>query len=132
VFTNTVGGPLEPSNVLNRFQALLEAAGLLKQRFHDLRHCAASLLVAQGVPMRMVIHALGQSQMASMADHSGRVIQAAHREWPNQRAASSRPGRGDPPHQRLGVARRGAAVVWTVLGQTETMEDPPRPLDTGR
>jgi integrase len=38
VFPNTVGGPLNPSNLRHRsFHALLEPAGLPRIRFHDLR-----------------------------------------------------------------------------------------------
>jgi integrase len=80
VFTNTVCGPLEPSNVLKRFKALLMCAGLPKQRFHDLRHCAAALLIARGVPMRVVMDVLGHSQMATTADLCGHISPAAHRE----------------------------------------------------
>jgi integrase len=54
VFTNVIGGPLEPSNVLKRFKATLRAAGLPEQRFHDLRHYAATFKVAKGVPIRVL------------------------------------------------------------------------------
>jgi integrase len=80
VFTNNCGGPLEPSNVLKRFKATLAAAGLPKQRFHDLRHYAASFLLAHGVPMRVVMDILGHSQMATTADLYAHVMPAAHRE----------------------------------------------------
>lgn len=48
VFTNTIGGPMELSNVLRTFKRHLAAADLPSQRFHDLRHCAASRLLAKG------------------------------------------------------------------------------------
>jgi len=80
VFTNALGGPLEPSNVLKRFQAILAANGLPKQRFHDLRHCAASLLIAQGVPVKVVADILGHSQLATTSDLYGHVYPAAHRD----------------------------------------------------
>src|SRR5918994_1708710 len=79
-FTNANGGPLEPSNVLKRFKATLAAAGLPEQRFHDLRHYAASFLLVQGVPMRVVMDILGHSQMATTADLYSHVMPAAHRE----------------------------------------------------
>lgn len=80
VFTNVLGGPLEPSNVLKRFKATLASAGLPPQRFHDLRHYAATFMVAQGVPMRVVMDILGHSQMATTADLYAHVMPAAHRE----------------------------------------------------
>ncbi len=49
------------SEVTRRFQALLAAAGLPRMRFHDLRHGAASLLLAQGVHPRVIMEMLGHS-----------------------------------------------------------------------
>jgi integrase len=64
VFTSSIGTPLEPSNVTKRLHALLEGAGLPRQRFHDLRHCAASLLLAGGVAPRTIMGILGHSQIS--------------------------------------------------------------------
>ena len=80
IFTNTIGGPLEPSNVLKRFKRLLVAAGLPEQRFHDLRHCAVSLLIAQGVPARVIMDILGHSQISTTMDLYGHIFPAAHRD----------------------------------------------------
>ncbi|HEV2123759.1 MAG TPA: site-specific integrase, partial [Chloroflexota bacterium] len=80
VFTNTIGRPMEPSNVLKTFKKHLAAAGLPEQRFHDLRHAAASLLLAQGVPPRVVMDILGHSQMATTMNLYSHVMPAAHRE----------------------------------------------------
>ena len=63
VFTTTVGTPLDGSTVTHRFQAALEAAGLRRIRFHDLRHTCATLLLAQGVHPRVVMDILGHSQI---------------------------------------------------------------------
>lgn len=80
VFTNANGGPLEPSNVLKRFKSTLRAAGLPERRFHDLRLYAASFLLAQGVPMRVVMDILSHTQMATTADLYSRVMPAAHKD----------------------------------------------------
>ncbi len=64
VFTSTIGTPLEPSNVRRRLHALLKTAGLPRQRFHDLRHCAASLLLAGNVAPRTIMGILGHSQIS--------------------------------------------------------------------
>ena len=61
---STVGTPLEPSNVTHRFQKLLVEANLPRQRFHDLRHCAASLLLAKDVAPRTIMGILGHSQIS--------------------------------------------------------------------
>ena len=48
--------------------ALLEAAGLPRVRFHDLRHSAASLLIAAGVELAEVSKLLGHSELRVTAD----------------------------------------------------------------
>lgn len=68
VFTSTIGTPLDASNVVHRFHRLLKAANLPQVRFHDLRHSCASFLLAQGVPMRMIMETLGHSQISLTAN----------------------------------------------------------------
>ncbi len=80
VFPSTIGTPLEPSNVTKRFQALLERSELPRQRLHDLRHCAASLLFAQKVPARMVMEILGHTQMATTTDLYAHMMDQGRRE----------------------------------------------------
>jgi len=56
VFSTTIGTPLEPRSAVHDFKRLLNKAGLPGTiRFHDLRHSAASLLLAQGVQLRAVM-----------------------------------------------------------------------------
>lgn len=64
VFASSIGTPLDSRNVTTRFQRLLSEAGLPRQRFHDLRHCAASLLLSGGVPARTIMGILGHSQIS--------------------------------------------------------------------
>jgi integrase len=64
VFTSSKGTPLDGPNVNKRLQKLLEQAGLPRQRFHDLRHGCASLLLAAGVPPRTIMGVLGHSQIS--------------------------------------------------------------------
>jgi integrase len=63
VFTTEIGTPLDGDAVGRRLRRLLLDAGLPLVRFHDLRHSAASLLLAQGVAPRVVMDVLGHSQM---------------------------------------------------------------------
>lgn len=67
VFTTGTGTPVEPQNVLRHFHSVRERAGLRHQRFHDLRHCTGSLLIAQGVNPRVVQEILGHSTPAMTA-----------------------------------------------------------------
>lgn len=80
VFTSTIGTPLDPRNLFRAFKALLRRAGLPGCRFHDLRHSAASLLLAQGVPMRAVMELLGHSSMSTTADIYSHVMPAMMRD----------------------------------------------------
>lgn len=71
VFTSTIGTPLQPSNVLRHFHGVLDALKIDRRRFHDLRHTAASLLLAQGATLHEVKEILGHSQIALTADLYG-------------------------------------------------------------
>jgi integrase len=68
VFTSSIGTPMEPANATHRFRSIVRSAGLPETRFHDLRHCCASLLAAQGVPARTVMEVLGHSQLSTTMD----------------------------------------------------------------
>ncbi len=74
VFTNSVGKPIDPTNLLHAFQRLVEAAGLPKMRFHDLRHGAASTLLARGVHPKIVAELLGHSQISITLDTYSHVL----------------------------------------------------------
>jgi integrase len=80
VFTSSIGTPLEPRNLFRSFKTLLRKAGLPDVRFHDLRHSAASLLLAQGVPMRAVMELLGHSNISTTADIYSHVMPAMMRD----------------------------------------------------
>ena len=64
VFTRPDGGPLDGTVVTHQFHRLLDRAQLPQRRFHDLRHSCATLMLAQGVPARVVMDVLGHSQIA--------------------------------------------------------------------
>lgn len=68
VFTMGDGRPVAPDYVNVAFPRLLTKAKLRRVRFHDLRHCCASFLFAQGCEMRLVMEILGHSQIALTAN----------------------------------------------------------------
>ena len=80
VFTSSVGTLFEPRNLSRLFDQLIAAAGVQRIRFHDLRHTCASLLLAQGVPPRVVMDVLGHSQIAITMDLYSHVMPTALRE----------------------------------------------------
>jgi integrase len=63
-----VGAALHPRNVLRVLHSLLETADLPRMRFHDLRHSAASLLLAAGVELAEVSMLLGHSELRVTMD----------------------------------------------------------------
>jgi integrase len=74
VFTSCVGTALEPRNLFRSFKVTLRRAGLPDIRFHDLRHSAASLMLAQGVAIRVVMEVLGHSSICLTADTYSHVM----------------------------------------------------------
>jgi integrase len=69
IFASNVCTPLNPENLAKRsFKPLLEKAGLLEIRFHDLRHTCATLLLGRGVHPKIVQELLGHSTTAMTLD----------------------------------------------------------------
>jgi integrase len=66
VFPNGYGNIMIPHNIAKRsFKRYLVKAGLSREiRFHDLRHTAATLLLASGVNAKVVSEMLGHSNVA--------------------------------------------------------------------
>ena len=80
-FTNPTGGPLEPITLHRDFKRLLRTAELSTDtRFHDLRHTAASLLLAEGIHLRMIMELLGHSSISLTANTYAHVMPAAMRD----------------------------------------------------
>jgi integrase len=80
VFTTEIGTPLEPRNVLRRFEVLAERAGLRGVTLHTLRHSAASFVLAAGTHTKVVQEHLGHSSYAITADIYSHVGPAQQRE----------------------------------------------------
>ena len=80
VFASTIGTPVVARNVTREFAALLVQAGLPKIRFHDLRHSAATLMLAQGVSARVIMETLGHSQIGMTMNLYAHVMPSMQRE----------------------------------------------------
>jgi integrase len=64
MFCNTTGRFLNPESISQLFARTRDRSGLPRIRFHDLRHTHASLLVAHGVPIKVVTERLGHAHPA--------------------------------------------------------------------
>jgi integrase len=85
VFSTGIGTPLDPSSLVKDFKHILKKAALPAIiRFHDLRHSAASLLLAQGVQLRAIMELLGHSTIALTANTYAHVMPAMMQDMANK------------------------------------------------
>ncbi len=80
VFTSTIGTPLDARHVIRRHHAILTAAKIPHLRFHDLRHSAATLLLAQGVSPKYISQLLGHKQVSFTMQTYAHVIRETQQE----------------------------------------------------
>lgn len=80
VFTTTIGTPFDGSNLSHYFTQIVEKAELPAMVFHGLRHTNASLILAQGGDLRLIMHQLGHSQITLTANTYTHVLPALQRE----------------------------------------------------
>ncbi len=72
-----LGDPLAVNNIgVREFARLLKAAKVRRIKFHGLRHTAATLALAAGVPVKTVAHRLGHSKTSITLDLYSHVLPA--------------------------------------------------------
>jgi integrase len=80
VFTTLHGTPYHAATITRAFQAALTRAGLPACRFHDLRHAAATFLLAQGMTLEDVKNLLGHSSITLTSNTYGHVLEQRQRQ----------------------------------------------------
>ena len=65
VFATRHGGPIERTEDWRSWKSILEQAGVRDARVHDARHTAATLLIEQGVHIRVVQEVLGHTRVTT-------------------------------------------------------------------
>ena len=80
VFTSRYGTPINRHNLTRDYKSLLKRVGLPPLRFHDLRHTAASLFLAQNVQPRDLMEILGHSQISLTMNTYSHVMYPALQE----------------------------------------------------
>lgn len=82
VFVDETGDRMKAQYLTCAFPKFLERNGLRRMRFHDLRHSCASLLLANGVPLKHIQEWLGHSDFSTTAniyahlDYSSKISSA--------------------------------------------------------
>jgi integrase len=75
VFTTATGGPIRGNHILQRhFEPLCKELGLPRIRLHDLRHTAASLLLRNRIPAKVVQEMLGHTTISMTLDIYSHVL----------------------------------------------------------
>ena len=68
MFTREDGTPLRPGGVSEHFATVVSRLGLPPVRLHDLRHGAATMLLAAGQPPKVISEMLGHATVAFTMD----------------------------------------------------------------
>ena len=76
VFRTPFGTALDPDNFRHACYRLTESAGLGRWSPHELRHSAASILIAQGVDLKLISELLGHSSIRVTSDVYGHLLDA--------------------------------------------------------
>ncbi|MGB6453876.1 MAG: tyrosine-type recombinase/integrase [Streptosporangiaceae bacterium] len=77
---SSIGTPVEPRNVNRRWDELRRRAGLDWLRLHDLRHGCATLLLAKGVPDRVIMEVLGHAEIGVTMNTYAHVLPVLRQE----------------------------------------------------
>lgn len=80
VIPTSIGTPLNPRNLLRTFYRLIEASGVPKIAFHDLRHTHATLLLSQGINPKIVSERLGHANIKVTLDTYSHVLPNMQKE----------------------------------------------------
>ncbi|MDL4817353.1 tyrosine-type recombinase/integrase [Actinomadura opuntiae] len=117
VFTTPTGEPVNPADVTEQFEQLAMEAGLPPIRLHDLRHGAATFLLAAGYDMKVVQETLRLSSITIAADTYTSLLPQLARQSAEDAAAVILSA--DHP-------KRGRKTVTAMPGHTRPAAEPSR------
>ena len=74
MFRTASGSPINSDSLAKQFKSILELAGLPRIRLYGLRHRAATLALAAGVPPKVISEQLGHASAAFTLDTCAHVL----------------------------------------------------------
>jgi integrase len=102
IFCQPNGKPLRANNIVRRdFKWVLKRAGLPQIRFHDLRHCHATLLLRHGVHPKIVQERLGHATPAFTLQVYSHVLPGLQAEAAEVLGSRLLNGEGSSPGQHF-------------------------------
>ncbi|MEU0099202.1 tyrosine-type recombinase/integrase [Streptomyces sp. NPDC006267] len=99
-FTQEDGSRLHPGKATDLFQRLVAASGLPPIRLHDLRHGAATLMLAADIDIKIMSDTLGHSDTRITRDTYPSVLPHISKSAPPRRPRSSSPSSAGPRPRR--------------------------------
>jgi integrase len=124
IFTSLLGTPVDPDNFAKAFLRLCKSAGLGHWHPHEARHSAASVMLAQGVPLEVVSEILGHSSIYVTKDVYGHLAEGAKRDAAERMAAVLTP---KPAGQASSSARNRSSSVSGISRRRPSLTERSRP-----
>jgi integrase len=91
VFTDGDGNTIHPHAVYESFKRIVRNAGVPTMRFHDLRHTHGSLLLKEGIPVKVVSERLGHAHIAHTLQTYQHVLPGMQADAANAAERLSKP-----------------------------------------
>ena len=121
VFVDELGERKRANYLTSAFPKFLESHGLRRMRFHDLRHSCASLLLANGVPLKHIQEWLGIAtsppRRISTPTWITSLKSPRHRRWRQglfcRRAATSEAGGGRAKPKIRREKQKSALITYS-------------------
>jgi integrase len=104
VFTDGDGQPVHPHAVYEAFRRIVHNAAVPTIRFHDLRHTHGSLLIKDGIPLKVVSERLGHANIAFTMQTYQHVLPGMQADAARSTERLAKPA---PPPESAAGERRG-------------------------
>jgi integrase len=111
VFADAEGRPIHPHAISQAFERIARRAGVPVIRLHDLRHTHGTLLIKDGVPVKVVSERLGHANIAFTIETYQHVLPGMQHDAAEAFQALIAPG--VPPS-----ARSSGASRWNIRENT--------------